>query len=371
MVGTTEGSKWRTRAAAARAARGARAAAAIGALLAGGLLAGCGKQGDPAPPLRVIPAETTELVAAQRGDQLVLRFPFPATTTSGARLPGLSAVEVWQLTRPVTDPANLPIVGGPEMAAAAQLLATLSGPELQSAISGDAVVVRLPLPAPATPPAMHAFAVKTTAQGGETSGWSNVVRLLPRVPPAPPADLAVTARAGGIELAWSPAADGGAGYVVYRRPAESRAYGEPLVTLPAEARGHLDTTAVYGTRYIYTVTSLAAQEPRAESGFAGEREVDYQDRFAPAPPQDVVALPREGGMELVWKPSVDTDVAGYHVYRRDPDADYRRLTTAPVAELKYSDSGLAAGLLYTYRVTAVDQSGNEGAPAPDAEARPR
>jgi hypothetical protein len=335
------------------------------------LASGCGKKGDPTPPLRVIPAQTSDLRASQRGDQLVLRFAYPATTTSGARLPGLDAVEVWQMTRPAPDPAAPPTVDPPEFAAASKPLVTLSGAELQSAISGGAVVVRLPVPPPTTPPTLHVFAVKTHATEGETSGWSNLARLVPQTPPAPAAGLAVTPQARGVELSWTATEGAGAGFVVYRRPAESRAYGEPLATLPADARRHLDETARYGERYIYTVTALASSQPPVESAFGAEREVDYQDRFAPAAPEDVVALPGDGGVNLLWKASPDTDTVGYHVYRRDPDAEFRRLTTAPTAELKFNDSGLAGGLLYTYRVTAIDGAGNEGMPAGDVEVRPR
>ena len=331
----------------------------------------CGKKGDPTPPPRVIPAQTTNLRAAQRGDQLVLRLGYPATTTAGAKLPGLDTLEISQLTVPAPDPESPPPVDAAQFAAAAKPLATLSGAELQSAVAGDSMVVRLPLPAATTPPTLHVFGIRTKATGGETSAWSNLARLVPKPPPAPPTDLVVTPQARGVELTWTAPAGTGAGFLVYRRPAESRAYGDPLATLPAEARSHLDTTARFGERYIYSVTALASAQPRVESAFAVEREVDYADRFAPAPPADVVALPGTGGVELLWKTSPDGDTVGYHVYRRDPDAEFRRLTTQPTAELKFSDSGLAAGLVYTYRVTAVDGVGNEGPASPDVEARPR
>jgi fibronectin type 3 domain-containing protein len=343
---------------------------ALAVALAAGAVA-CGKKGDPAPPPRVIPNAASDLTAAQRGDGLVFRFAYPQTTTAGAKLPGLAAVEVWEVTRPLPPSGDPPIVEAAEFAAGARRLVTLAGAELQSAIEGGEVVVRLPLP---PPPAggrqAFYYAVRTTAVEGETSGWSNVVRLVPQPSPPPLTDIQVEPRAGGIEISWR-AADGAAGFRVYRRQAESRTWDEPLVTLPGEARSHLDTSARYGQRYIYTVTALASREPAVESAFAAEREVDYEDRFAPAPPEDLVVLPESAGANLVWKPSPDADAVGYVVYRRDPGADFRRLDEQPVGELKYADSGLAAGLVYHYRVTAVDAAGNEGPPTPEAEARPR
>src|SRR5205085_2874568 len=137
----------------------------------------------------------------------------------------------------------------------------------------------------------------------------------------------------------------------YRRQAASHTYAEPLATAGPAATTHLDATAQYGQRYIYTVTALGSSTPRVESGFAEEREVDYQDRFAPAPPDDLVALPQAGGARLVWKASPDTDTVGYNVYRRDPGAEFQRLGTAPVNALEYADNGLAPGMLYRYKVT--------------------
>jgi hypothetical protein len=345
--------------------------AATVALVVASLAVGCGKKGDPEPPLRIIPNAASDLTAAQRGDGLVFRFGYPQTTTSGAKLSGLEAVEVWELTRALPPSGEPPIVEAAEFAAGARRLVTLTGAELQSAIEGGGVVVRLPLPpAPASGRQAHYYAVRTMALEGETSGWSNLTRLVPQPPPPPLTEVNVEPRATGIEVSWR-AADGAAGYRVYRRQAQSRTWDEPLVTLPGEARSHLDTTARYGQRYIYTVTALASREPAVESAFAAEREVDYEDRFAPAPPEDLVLLPETAGANLVWKPSPDADTVGYLVYRQDPGADFRRLNEQPVAELKYADSGLAAGLVYRYRVTAVDGAGNEGPPTPETEARPR
>jgi hypothetical protein len=330
------------------------------------------------PPVRVIPNPTKDLQVAQRGNQLVMRFGYPQTITSGAKLPGLDAVEVWELVRPLpATVAALPTLEPQEFIAAAKSLATLRGAELTSAIEGGQVVIRLPLPAPPAPatgtaPAaervLHVYAVRTVAKEGETSAWSNLVNLVPLAPPPPPTGLTVEPRAKGIEIAWRSPADGIAGFAVYRRPAEGRTYGEPLATLPKEARSYLDAAAKYGQRYIYTVTALGSTEPRVESATGEEREVDYEDRFPPAPPDDLVALPHEGGVNLVWQPSPDGDTVGYLVYRQDPGAGFRKLTAAAVTDLKYADSGLTAGLRFRYHVTAVDGAGNEGPPTPDVEA---
>ena len=385
-----------------RRPRAAVTATALALVALGLLPTACGKKGNPLPPARVIPNPTSDLAVSQRGNQVVLRFGYPQTTTAGAKLPGLAAVEVAAMTRQAPATGDLPIVDAREFSAAAKPVATLRGAELQSAIEGGQVVVRLPLPevpaataaptpataaptpspalspapgatpAPSGPPrTLHVYGVRTVAEGGEASAWSNLGRLVLQPPPPPPTGLSVEPRARGVELSWRGDGPTVAGFAVYRRPAASRSWAEPLATLPADARSYLDETARYGERYIYAVTALGAQEPRVESGFGEEREVDYEDRFAPAPPEDLVALPQAGGVSLVWQPSPDSDAKGYLVYRQDPGADFRKVTAEPITELKYADSGLTGGLVFRYRVTAVDAAGNEGPPTPVVEARPR
>jgi hypothetical protein len=389
-----------TAAMAVRRSRGGPCAAALGLLALGLLAAGCGKKGNPLPPARTIPNPTKDLTAAQRGEQVVLRFAYPQTTTAGAKLPGLAAVEVWSVTRPLPPgAAELPALDIREFTGQAASVATLRDAELQSAVEGGQVVVRLPLPAvppapppsatpapspateavptpspaPAAPRSAYVYAVRTVAEGegAETSAWSNLATLVPQPPPAPTTGLRVEPRAHAIELAWEAPA-GAAGFVVYRRPAASRTYGAPLTTLPAEARTYLDETAKYGERYIFTVTALGGTgTPKVESGFGEESEVDYQDRFAPAPPPDLEALPQQGGVHLVWRPSSDADATGYIVYRQDEGGEWRRITPEPIPDPKLADENLASGRLFRYRVSAVDAAGNEGSPTPEVEVRPR
>ena len=217
-----------------------------------------------------------------------------------------------------------------------------------------------PAPAPSGPPrTFFLYSVRTVAEGGEASAWSNIAALVLLPAPATATALAVEPRARGIELSWQAAGSGIAGFAIYRRPAASRSYGEPIAALPADARKHLDESASYGERYIYG-DALGSQQPRVESAFGEEREVGYEDRFAPAPPVDLVALPQEGGVSLVWQASPDSDAVGYIVYRRDPGGEFRRVTPQPVADLKYTDSGFTGGLAFRYRVTAIDAAGNEG-----------
>jgi fibronectin type 3 domain-containing protein len=79
-----------------------------------------------------------------------------------------------------------------------------------------------------------------------------------------------------------------------------------------------------------------------------------------------VALVEAGRVRLVWRASDAPDLAGYRVYRldlRQVKGEYRRLTETAIPEVQYTDSNVTPGVTYVYRITAVDQSGNESDPA--------
>ncbi len=353
---------------------------------------GCGKKGDPLPPLRNIPLTTGDLSVSQQGRQILFDMAYPSTTVSGMTLGGIDAVELLELVKPLPPgwqpaavptpedeveeapsppaedeeeasppaekPIPLPSADAREIEAAAGTLLTLRGAELTAAVVGDRIQIRLPLadPLPAEPLA-NIFAVRTV-KGDETSAISNRVTLVPTEPPPPPRNLQVQPAAGGIELTWE-AGDDALGFEVFRRDARVRGYGETSLRLDGSRRSLLDTSARFGERYIYTVRTIAGVNPLIYSDEAGEREVEYEDRFAPPLPQNLVALAERAAIRLRWQPSDADDVAGYVIYRREPGRDFHRLTTELITGAEYLDRGLSSGLTYAYRLQVIDRTGNE------------
>jgi hypothetical protein len=342
--------------------RAARRAALVVAALAA-LLPACGKKAAPQPPLRLNPTAATDLTAHQQGMEIVFELEYPKTTVAGQVVPALESLVLLELTRPAPAPGEtLPPIDPREYAATARERLVIRESELASAVAGDRLLVRLLLPEiPATPVA-STFAVRTVAAGGHASDLSNLVSVAPVTPPPAPASLDATPGADGVELTWAGIA-GAAGYNLYRRSAASRAYGPPLHEAPAGETRHLDTTARFGERYVYSVSAVASRAPRVESALAAEREVDYADRFGPPAPTGLVALPEGATVRLRWTASAAEDVAGYIVERQDPAGEFHRATFEPVSELEYQDSGLARGNRYLYRVSAVDKLGNVGPPS--------
>jgi hypothetical protein len=345
---------------------------------------GCGKQGPPLPPLRNVPAPVKDLTVVQQGSQILLSFTYPTVTPAGTALGGVSAVEIWSVGRPAPGGKASPL-DVKEFGPVAKPVQKFTGADLTSATNGNRVDLSLPLPpttattpaptatpapapAPGTAPAAPAepaplaayFSVRTFGKEGDRSDFSNIVSVVPKTPPAAPQQVTATARGDGILVEWTPVAGTVVGYNIYRRGSTERANAKPVHTAGPTEKSWLDNTARFGNGYIYSVTALSQIQPPIESAIASEREVRYVDRFPPPAPTELVALAEAGRVRLVWRPSEAEDVAGYIVYRKvDDTGRFERVTPQPVVAAEYVDTAVAAGKTYVYRVTAVDQAGNE------------
>ncbi len=86
------------------------------------------------------------------------------------------------------------------------------------------------------------------------------------------------------------------------------------------------------------------------------------DTEPPSVPQNLTATAvSTSEIDLAWSPSTDNvGVAGYKIYR---NGSYLTSTE----DTSYSDTGLAMGTTYSYRVSAYDDAGNESAQSSPAE----
>jgi hypothetical protein len=388
-----------------RLTQGFLAAGLLAAALAA--LGGCGKQGPPLPPLRAIPAPTKDLTLRQQGTNVLFELTYPKTSAGGQALDGIKAVEVYEAVQPA------PAQGKPQplevkvFSPNAKKVFQVTDADVGASTFGDRLIFSMPLPAgamtpvappapktppkppakpptplaPASPttttapaaptppappppeprPAARFYAVRTISKNGEKSDFSNQVSLIPKNPPPGPDQVSTTARPDGVLVEWSPV-PGALGYAVYRRNAQEKGHGQPVHPAGATEKSWLDTTAHFGQSYIYSVTSFNDRDPFIESTFASEREIHYLDRFPPPPPTELVGLGETGRIRLVWRASEADDLAGYIVYRRGPQGEFKRMTAQALTAAEYVDTDVKAGETYSYRVTAIDQTGNESAP---------
>ncbi|HVO12522.1 MAG TPA: hypothetical protein VMX54_17390 [Vicinamibacteria bacterium] len=157
------------------------------------------------------------------------------------------------------------------------------------------------------------------------------------------------------------------GFLVYRRVATGK-YDEPLGEEPLERRTLTDPRAPLGARVCYVVRAVGSTEPLIESADSNEVCSERRDITAPAAPAGLAVLPRQGGLELLWSPSPEEDLAGYRVYRVAGKGEPERLAELTPAQASFLDESAKKGVSYRYRLTAFDRAGNESAPCDPVEA---
>jgi hypothetical protein len=148
------------------------------------------------------------------------------------------------------------------------------------------------------------------------------------------------------------------GFFLYRR-SETGTYAAPLTPRLLEKHALTDTSAPEGQKVCYVVRAAASIEPLVESGPSNEACVGVKDIKPPAPPTGLAVLPREGGLELVWTPSPEEDLAGYRVYREAADEPRARVAEIDAAHAGWTDATAKPGVAYRFTVTAFDRAGNE------------
>ncbi|WP_202078538.1 transglycosylase domain-containing protein [Caldalkalibacillus salinus] len=124
-------------------------------------------------------------------------------------------------------------------------------------------------------------------------------------------------------------------------------------------REPLDIPAKYQSqraRYLpqdWSITAPEEEDPREDNG------------KRPDVPQGVDTVFRSSdGLNIVWQPVGDNDIAGYRIYRATQDGEFVHIGSVPdSSEKTYLDTGSSREASYAYRVTAVDISGNESDPS--------
>jgi hypothetical protein len=374
---------------------------AAGILLLAAAAASCGKKGDPLPPLPTRPARVRDVAVEQQGELAEISFTFPSQRVDGAPLRDLAEIDVYRIENPSPAFTAEAVSGGArsdrapisgerrraeaerrreqQILSASRRVAAISSDFFSAATRGSRIVWRddlRPYLADAHPPTL-AWAVVTVRGNGERSEISNIATLAPAVPPKAPTDLAADAEETRICLSWAPPADdlSGApveiaGYRVYRRLLADSDYGPPLDAEPVAAPEFADTTAAYGSTYVYTVTAIAKDRAKAEGPPAIQFGIDYRDVFPPRGVERLDALPEAHRVRLSWDPVDAKDLAEYRVFRAVGSGAPALLGKSAPDRPEFDDATVSPGLTYRYTVVAVDKSGNASQPSPEATAKP-
>jgi hypothetical protein len=347
---------------------------------------GCGAPGEPQPPTPPVPQGIADLVAKQAGDGVLLTFTMPGKSTLGDRLQQVPTIEVLRgalRADGTPDPKSFRVVD------------TVPG-ALVARYSQRGQVQFLDPVAPADPQLrsgqLFVYRVHTLFSAKHPSPDSKDVTLELHPVAERLSALDSTVSEQGIELKWAAPTHTSTGeplasvqeYHVYRGELDpataSIAAGDPLQAkwksplLQLGATGttdYRDSGFDYGKTYAYLVrTVIASPAGKLESSDSPMAILTPKDTFPPAAPQNIVAAVQPGAtpgsvaVELSWSINVESDLAGYRVYRSLQDGERGALLTPePLPSPAYRDNSAQSGQHYWYTITAVDRAGNESAPS--------
>lgn len=342
------------------------------ALLGAVLLAGCGIQGPPQPPRVEQPETIKDLAVVQVGQTLYVSFTVPVNATDGEGLTKPLEAEIYRMVSPMQSKPGAAFTSGtPWLALSAgdikrdthdkKLIysAKLSDDEFKQGLGQITTV-----------------AVKTLTRGFRhhplESQFSNSVRISFLEVSDPVQDLSIEPTEKSLVLHWSKPqqtlhggnVEGLAGYRVYSAQGspvgEFRTAGETAETTFAFAPFKVGTLYAFKVRALFRNGNWTAESPDSET-----REILPRDVFPPATPEGITGIHSAAGVELVWTPNTEPDLAGYNVYRKNAEGRFVKLNDRMLPTPFFTDPSIQSDQTYIYRITAVDLSGNESPPSQD------
>ncbi len=357
------------------------------------LTIGCASPAPPLTPSLNLPDPIKDLTAERIGNTVHLHWTTPTQTTSRVPVKGPITAEICRTTAasaPCTQTIRIPTQAGPSTAS----------DTLPATLTTD----------PAT---LLIYRIQLLNSHNRSAGPSNQAFAAAGSAPPPVTALQTTPSPEGIQLTWtatpSPAAieltriplnpDGTpilptvksakpSPNPIAKKPPQKSQPNPPTPTAPAPTEtklrtpaatsdpgGTLDHTAQKNSTYRYTArrvltVTLAGHVLELRSPISPPVTFTLHDIFPPHTPTGLEAVPgglspTDRSIDLSWTPDSDADLAGYFVYRQDIDstgavaATATRLNQTPVVGPAYRDQTAKPGHRYAYRVSAVDQAGNE------------
>ena len=337
-------------------------------------LSGCGTPGAPQPPSLNLPAAVEDLTAIRTGDQVALAWTNPKRNTDKTPLkPDVVARICRREESGSCKPVGTDLVVAPGRAGRFSDL--LPG----ALASGKARPV--------------SYFLELRNKQGRSSGLSNAATVVAGESPRPIEGLKAEMRRQGVVLRW--AVNGEPSTVRLHRtlltppgqkpkqgplaPA-AEAINETLLVKEGAAPGQaMDTTVHFGQSYEYRAQRVNLVDVEGKTlELAGDLsapvDVEAKDVFPPEVPTGLAAVATGGenggapAIDLSWQAELDPALAGYIVYRREGDGEWKRISPAtPAIAPALHDADVQPGHTYRYAVSAIDKNGRESARSAETE----
>ena len=194
---------------------------------------------------------------------------------------------------------------------------------------------------------------------GRMSEWSNFVAITVEAPLAKPADVKAEGVPEGVRLTWSE--PNLTAFRIFRKA--ERAEG-------ADAARQLQISRNTWTPPPNTErpTNITCRESttKPKATWWQSNSITPKDIFPPQVPTGLTASVGIGAIELAWTRNTESDFKEYRVFRSEENGPYIQIAAGLEAPV-YSDHQIESGKHYRYRVSAVDQAGNQSQPSEPIE----
>ena len=358
-------------------------------------LTACGKKGDPLPPLRLVPAPASEIVARRAPTEIQLQFTLPTRNQNGPGPIDLDRVEVYAITlAPGGDPpANRILLTKERLVGSVRVKpAPRDGEEappddpsdtrprpgdrvtfVDELTPDELVPAKLPaeakpaVPATADPAAaaptvpevtypVRLYAVRGITGSGRAGPPAQRLAVPLVEPPAAPDAVDVKFTEQQYQITWVPLAASGGAPVTYNIYT-----GDDRTALnhsPATAAAYEHGPVRFGEEQCFRIRSVQViQDVAIESAPSQPACVVARDIFPPAAPSGLQIVAGPDGVSLSWSANSEPDLGGYFVLRGEAPGDtLQPLTKEPVTETSYRDTTVTSGVRYVYVIVAVDKS---------------
>ena len=317
------------------------------------LVAACGRAGPPVAPERVTPMAVSDVRGVVVDRTIELAWTLPSHRADNARLRDLAVVHVFRAEDEGAGDPKPAIVSRGRVAGYAEVATVrLADPAPAQLSAGRMTLVdRTTL----TPGRRYTYVVLAEDARGHVSPPSERLSVTLIAPPAPPAGLQAAPGDREVRVSWQPAGEP----LVYEvlRAAGADDPMDVLAITAAGATSFVDRTVDNDRAYAYAVRAQrTAQGSLARSAPSARVTATPVDTTPPRPPAEVVAVPSEGVVRLVWTASPDADVARYIVYRgREGGGALARVGSTAVPGTTFTDREVPAGR-WRYAVSAEDNS---------------
>jgi hypothetical protein len=344
----------------------------IGSVLLSLAFCACGTPGAPLPPSLNLPIPVDDLTASRRGNKVDLDWTLPHKNTDRTNIKHNPVTRICR-REGITLMAKCDVVAEVQPPSPRAPQKQKGGPP-----PGEVrihYVDTLPEQLGLTDPAgFVTYAVDEVNAHGRSAGLSNQVAI-PLVPViVAPEKLSATVSADGVHISWSgPAPPKPPTGVTYRYRIMRRPVGAPAYVVvddlsPSASGSYLDKTFAWEQKYEYRITTvgevnLNGKTAAVEGEDSPPVEVFTRDIYPPAQPVGLQAVFSSVGqkpfIDLTWAPNLDSDLAGYNVFRWTEGGQPRKLNTQMAQTSSYRDEDIELGKTYSYAVSAVDLRGNE------------